>query len=294
VADCSQSNYSRTILSLTSTFNMDYLQTLYPQLTPEQSTEFFTADLKNNFVRRQLEQLGYQTIVFRNPWERYLWEDAAIVFKPAGYGTLSPFEYLLLNTTVARPYLDLVRFEGTQNPYYTNYIDTLYALEHLQSVPAISGPKFVFAHLMIPHPPYVFGPDGAMIYIQPYDTANKIYAPEDAKRGTIDAVTYINMRMLEILPRLIQESKTPPIIILASDHGAPLQDYTDANKNLEAFYFPGTNLSISPEITPVNIFRVIFNEYFNGQFDILPDRSYFSVTEQYLPVEELSNECNIP
>ncbi len=33
VAECSQSNYTRTLLSLTSTFNMEYIQTLNPRLT---------------------------------------------------------------------------------------------------------------------------------------------------------------------------------------------------------------------------------------------------------------------
>jgi hypothetical protein len=294
LATCSQSNYTRTLLSLTSTFNMEYLQTLHPHLAPNQNPDLLIPELKHNIVRQQLEQLGYKTIVFKNPWGGLIWDDAAIVYRAGGYSLLTPYEYLLLSTTVARVYLDRQALEEIQNPYYTNYVDTLYALEQLQKVPSISGPKFVFVHLVIPHGPFVFGPSGEMTDIRPYDSVNNLYTWEDEKRGSINMTKYINSRMLEIIPMLIQESRTPPIIILASDHGAPFGDYSNAVKNLEAIYVPGNESLIYKTITPVNIFRVLFNKYFNGNFDLLPDRSYFSASGQYFNFEEIPNVCGIP
>jgi hypothetical protein len=291
VADCSQSNYTRTLLSLTSTFNMEYIQTLNPQLTTNEDTSWLFPYLKHNIVRQQLEQLGYKTIVFKNPWEGMVWDNATIVYRSTGSSLLSPFEYLLLSTTVMRVYLDVQQAEIHQ-VYYNNYLDTLYALEQLQNMPSIPGPKFVFAHLIIPHSPFVFGPDGEFIDIRPYDTGKGIYTAEDQKRGYTAAVTYINKRMLEIIPKLIQASKTPPIIILAGDHGTG--DSTTVTMNLEAFFVPGSQSIFYETITPVNIFRVVFDMYFNGRFDLLPDRSYYSAEGKYFNFQEIPNECNGP
>ena len=71
--------------------------------------------------------------------------------------------------------LDSQEAETSQLRDYTYYEDTLYALKQLHNVPYIPGPKFVFAHLIIPHSPFVFGPDGEYIDI-PYDAdAGNIY-----------------------------------------------------------------------------------------------------------------------
>ncbi len=44
---------------------------------------------------------------------------------------------------------------------------------------------------------------------------------------------------------------------------------------LNAYYLPGekTNL-LYPSISPVNSFRVVFNLFFNEEYDLLPDKSY--------------------
>jgi hypothetical protein len=253
---------------------MEYIQTIKPGVAPDQDQSVLLPYMKDNVVRQQLEGLGYKTIVFQNPWERFVWDDAAIVYRSSGTALLSPFEYLLLRTTVARAYLDLRLAESRQLANYRNYEDTLYALNQLPKVPDIPGPKFVLAHLMIPHMPFVFGPNGEKIDI-PYDAdAGNIYTEEDFKRGYTAAVSYINKRMLEIIPQLIRTSKTPPIIVIAGDHGTPWGGLPNAVKILAGFFTPGSQSPFYETITPVNIFRVVFDTYFNGSFGLLPDTSY--------------------
>jgi len=47
--------------------------------------------------------------------------------------------------------------------------------------------------------------------------------------------------------------------------------------NFSAYYFPdGGDKIIYDGISPVNVFRKILNFYFNEEYDILEDRSYFS------------------
>ena len=291
IAECAQSNYTRTTDSLTSTFNMEYVQALKLRITDDLDRSKLLPYLKHSVVRQQLEGLGYKTIVFKNPWERLVWDDAAIVYRSSGIGYLSPFEYLLLRTTVVRVYLDVQLAEIRQLSDFTNYDDTKYALEQLPKVPEIPGPKFVFVHLIIPHSPFVFGPNGEKIDI-PYDAdAGNIYTEEDYKRGYVSAVSYINQRMIEIIPQLILGSKTPPIIILAGDHGTPWGGSQNEVKNLVAFFTPGSRSLVYKTITPVNIFRIVFDAYFNGSFGLLPDRSYFSAQDGYSNLQDSSNAC---
>jgi len=292
IAECAQSNYSRTTHSVSSTFNMEFVQTLESGIAPDEDPSWLLPYMKHSVVRQQLEELGYKTIVFKNPWERYLWDDAAIVYRSSGTGLLSPFEYLLLRTTLARVYLDVREAEIRQLSNYTYYEDTLYALKQLPKVPDIPGPKFVFVHLVIPHSPFVFGPNGEKIDV-PYDAdAGNIYTEEDYKRGYGDAVSYINTRMLEIIPQLIRASKSPPIIVLAGDHGTPWGGYQNEVKILAAFFTPGSQSPFYKTITPVNIFRIVFDTYFNGNFGLLPDTSYRFTQKGRFDFEEYPHTCD--
>jgi hypothetical protein len=85
--------------------------------------------------------------------------------------------------------------------------------------------------------------------------------------------------MLQILPKLIQDSRVPPIIILMGDHGIDPGKDIRLN-NFEAIYLPGAGKqAIYPSITPVNIFRVIFDARFNGSYPLLKDTSYNFVAD---------------
>jgi hypothetical protein len=292
VAECAQSNYTRTTHSFSALLNMEYVQTLETGIKPDQDSAWLLPYMKHSVARQQLERLGYKTIVFKNPWGGYLWEDATIVFRSSGTDFLSPFEYLLLRTTVVRVYIDLREAEVREIANYTNYEDTLYALKQLPKVPDIPGPKFVFVHLIIPHSPFVFGPNGEKIDI-PYDAdAGNIYTEENYKRGYVAAVTYIDKRMLEIIPQIIQASETPPIIVVAGDHGNPWGGSQNTVKILAAFFTPGSSSPFYKTITPVNIFRIIFDTYFNGEFGLLPDRSYLFTEKGRFDFQEIPIVCD--
>jgi len=281
IADCAQSNYTRTTLSVSSTLNMDYLDTFRSDIKPDEKPTWLLPYFKHSIVRQQLELLGYETIVFKNPWQQMVWEDASIVYESSGTALLSPFEYLLYQTTLVRIYLDHQEAESRKLSDYEHYEDTQYALEQLSKITDIPGPKFVFAHLVIPHSPFVFGPDGEHISI-----------PEgDGRRGHRYAVNYINKRMLEILPRIIKDSKTPPIIIVAADHGSPTGGMENALRILAAFYAPAARSQFYETITPVNVFRILFDSYFNTNLGLLPDRSYYSAQGQYFNFLEVPNDC---
>jgi hypothetical protein len=293
VARCSRPNYTSTKASIVSTLNMNYLGALEKQYGVSVDDNGFWNLIKDSEVRRQLQGIGYQTISFRSeyPWLELTDADIFLGMDRPSIGShyLYPFENMYLRTTAGVLLVAadsefnitslLTTDSGEQapatvtDPYLRYHIDLeLFTLEKLSEIPAIVGPKFVYAHILIPHGPYVFGPNGE-IRNDPGYTNNDLSADTGTaydQQGYLYGVQYINTRIIPILQSIIAESKNPPLIILEGDHG-----YRDnnpgQNTNLDAYYLPNGYDNLYPSITPVNSFRIIFDQYFGASYPILPD-----------------------
>lgn len=290
VADCSRSNYSATLFSMSSTLNMDYLDKLNPDLLdPNGKPPMLVALFRNSRVRTEFAKYGYQWIAI-DPGRKGLEMDNADLFVQPKNITkylafrvvINDFEDMLLRTT---PGIVLVNF-GNQLfggvyselrfPYYERAAYQLFDLDILPTIPDLPGPKFVYTHFMLPHYPYMFTADGS-IQTDP-DYLNDPIPEKKAIEGYTAQVTFINSRILPVIKTIISKSKTPPIIILQGDHG---MDGDNRLKILNAYYLPDSlKDQIYPTITPVNTFRLILNGLFNRGLPLLDDKS-FSVTQKY-------------
>jgi hypothetical protein len=294
VPKCSMSNYAYTAFSMSSMLNMNYLEAFYPKIDPQRKVvdrdwATFTNYIRYSQVRKNLTDLGYKTVSFE---AEYPWVEIpnADIFYSSQSSTKALLDFFdptdfddeLSQTTVLKiiedrktvsPWLSdqlssmdeffnhlnlKAKLYPTNNKKYDRVLSSFNQLEGLGKVP---GPKFVYLHSTALHPNFVFGPNGQ-------------YKLSSSSQGYIDTLAYLNKRMLEILPILIRDSKVPPIIILMGDHG--LSPGTDTRlDNFSAFYMPGKGSQhIYPSITPVNIFRIIFNNYFNSDYQLLPDKSF--------------------
>ena len=294
VADCSQSNYAQTELSLSTSLNMDYLDSLLGAL-PVDSQDRVPVDglLDLNAVRRAFKNMGYSFVSFETGFLFTQFEDADVYLYPGRLGGLSGFEVLLVKTTGGLALVDaaakLPKFfeEGLHTPERTRYTQVNYTLDQLEHIPTwLSGPKFVFAHIVAPHTPLVFSADGSLVhYPEALDVATY-------KRGYADEVAYLNQRVLAILDQILAESPTPPIIIIQGDHGHDLASPDDRMNILNAYYLPGGGEGLLyPTITPVNSFRVVFDRYFGGNLDLLKDRSFFSYYQKPFDFKYIPNPC---
>jgi hypothetical protein len=91
VADCSQSNYGQTMLSLTSSLNMNYLDTLTDQLDPNGDNRAPLRALgKHNAVRAFLEAQGYKTVSFATNFPVSEWKDADYFLSPPPHVVYPP------------------------------------------------------------------------------------------------------------------------------------------------------------------------------------------------------------
>jgi len=103
---------------------------------------------------------------------------------------------------------------------------------------------------------------------------------------------YISSQMAQIIPRLIANSATPPIIVIQGDHGPTVASSPRSRmSNLNAYYLPGVDASIYPSITPVNTFRVIFNKYFGQNLELLDDVSLYSDYTDPFNFKVIQNTC---
>jgi hypothetical protein len=107
-----------------------------------------------------------------------------------------------------------------------------------------------------------------------------------------DQVIYINSRMMEIVPKIIASSSILPIIVIQGDHGPTVASSPRSRmSNLNAYFLPGANRSLYPAITPVNTFRVIFNEYFGQNLELLDDVSLYSDYTDPFNFKVIQNTC---
>jgi hypothetical protein len=294
LAPCSQSNYSQTELSLSSSLNLSYLEDLIADLPAGSQDRLpLRSLLHDNAVRGAFQELGYNFVAFETGFLFSQFEDADVYFSPGALGGLSGFEILLIKTSGGLALVDAAArlpgfFEKSLTaPETVRYKQVSYTLDQLAEIPtSVPGPKFVFAHVLAPHGPLVFGVDGSQVYY-PEPVSNADYF-----RGYRDELAYLNSRLIGVLDRILTDSAVPPIIILQADHGHDLASADDRMAILNAYYLPGDGKDLLyPTITPVNSFRIIFNHYFGGQFDLLKDRSFFSYYQTPFEFKYIPNLC---
>ena len=282
VASCSQSNYASTSLSLTSTLNLDYLQNMNDTFTPDQ-TELMGVFklLQDNNVKATVTNLGYTTAAFSSGFIWAEWQNADIFLSPP-HGPVTEFETVILFSTYLRILDDMgiVNIDDLNADRFRTR--TNFALNSFDDLLDIKGPKFVFIHLIVPHPPFALDENGNPT------------APDqmEAGQGYMNQVKFINNFITPKLKQLIEESPSKPIIILQGDHGRfqpnnpPLQ-----MKILNAYYLPQGSQTLYPSISPVNTFRVIFNEYFGTKLPLLDDVSYYSGLSRDFDFTIVPNTC---
>ncbi len=293
--DCAQSNYALTPLSITSSFQMQPISVIengMPQ--PDALIDYprYTQLIRSSPIRTTLEGLGYTSYAFETFWPFLNIEDADVYLQAskdlAGIAWLgspiSRFEFIALQTTLLRPLLDtneqfLKNFGSVlTTPERQHYDRILYQFDQLERISKAPGKKFVWAHIAAPHTPLVFNPDGS-------------FKASDWENGVSQELVYINQRILTVLKDILANSAVPPVIILQADHAWPT-DKDLRMRILNAYYLPGAGKDLLyPQITPVNTFRVVLNAYFGGEYNLLPDESYYSLYERPFDFQPVPLDC---
>lgn len=305
VADCSQSNYAITLSCLGSTLNLDYLDALIPNLDPA------SVDVKplwkltrHSLVWDELKKIGYTRVAFETDFWWTSFDDADLYFSAADISYemrfLNPFEVMLIRSTAAGIIVDAqmvmtrLKTDAASFAYGEHIYRERFKLEKLDEIARLPGPKMVFAHIIVPHNPFIFRPNGDIeTDVRYYQRHSFPINQEFYVKGYVQQVQFINNRILQILKSILAESKTPPVIIIQGDHGVQGSRMLILN----AYYLPEGRENLYPSISPVNSFRVVFNQYFGTDFPLLPDISYASNYEapyDFWIHEEKNPACRQP
>lgn len=290
VASRSNSNYALTGGSLPSTLHMEYIDDVINYLKDKLGVKPKDIQMiEDNKVVPFLKLRGYKFINVSSGWIRTEYIKTADINLGSGYFlrigdkflALNEFSVVFLRTTALKPFIEPLIADNVRQKI-------LYSFKELTEIPNMIEPTFVFAHYMMPHPPYLFDRDGKPVPRTELELAGGAF--ED-KKHYLDQLIFANKKTKEVVDAILSKSSNPPIIIIQADHG-PFSTLGDPSKwasrvnrdaitermgILNAYYLPhGGDKLLYDSITPVNTFRLIFNFYFGANYNLLSDEIYFS------------------
>jgi hypothetical protein len=254
VADSSFANYFSTMSSLSGTFNMDYLYSA----TGDQRRHA----LRNNRLFPELKRKGYK-----------------LYNMESGYSVTSGFSHIDSTIAIASPN----EFERSVLKFTIFRLDELFGIiqhrrlksqiEKLDEIVKIPGKqKFVFIHLVAPHPPFIFNSKGERVFkVKNHDNS------WEPRQNYVEQLRYMNDVIKKFVSGIIRNDKQG-VIILQSDHGPWIETVDKAARFesrsmiLNAIRAPGGNqVPLYPGISSVNTFRFIIRNYFDASYALMPD-----------------------
>ena len=295
IGDQSRSNYHLTETSVASSLNMTHLDELgmdeFETRLPIRSL------ISDSAVVRFLKSAGYSTACiesgksdtscvdfdwyFESPFALNEYQD--VLYHGSVLPEILPGEYV---RSAARLHGDRV-------------------INALEMIPQIiddrDKPTFVFSHMLSPHPPFVFDAEGNEVEHYGYyliADADSFTTPNGGDTGLyrdcyVQQLQYVNTRLIQMIDQ-IQAKNRDAIIIIQGDHGPrmgfadvegsgesdPSARYREGFSILNAIHVPRQyRPQFYSSMSPVNTFRLIFNEVFKTNLPIIADHSFFE--EQY-------------
>lgn len=271
VARNSVANYPGTLRSVASSLNMDYLERYRPVSKTQMAADRVWSTLyQDNAVVQILQSRGYRYLHFGSYWtQTFANRHADFLWNP-----LSRSPSLLANHLFMRSLIYPLRLRSFLDLEAPDVFDAV--ARHS----ADPGPKFVFAHILLPHPPYLFSRDGQRALIV------------DTSAAYLEQLDFATRKTMDLVAAIKQRTQRPCVVILQSDEGPYAKDLfssqADADRRfsrgeqyeihgriLYALYAPGIAATeLHQSLSPVNTFRIVFNAYFNDHFEILEDRNW--------------------
>lgn len=287
----SRSNYSQTILSLSSSLNMTLHEGV--EETPRAGRTAVSGDanmdrryfdmIRKNRLMGFLKERGYRVVNFASIWSATMnMPQADIQFRYRRGFFQSEYGKALYGMSLLRVFYLFFTQDIAEWHLYN------FRMLAATAAPLSAKPTFVFAHFVLPHSPYVFDRDGRILRhinrTNIWDTENNQYQDAAAYR---DQAVYTGHEIVRTVQKILAAKRDhPPIIVLQADHGMNLivekperVGRALRHANFCAIYFPDRDYSkLYDSITPVNIFRAVLDQYFGQGMGALPDKTVYTGT----------------
>lgn len=243
------SNYQRTSHSVASTLNGGYLDKLSNKFNGVQSDWVpIYRSMVNSSSIRLFQKLNYHT-VFAGSW----WE-------PTRFSPIADENVLVRSV----PQLARLIFEksslgfwlkGFEFPYLNERNDQCYRVNEkfrkLKELAGSSERKYVFAHFLVPHPPFVLNEDGSCRSLEKATNSSR----ED---NYVGQVKFTNTEAISLIDSILAGPR-PAIIIMHSDEGPWPDPYVGNEHGLgtDPVYVPWGKLSESQLKEKMGIILVV-------------------------------------
>ncbi len=282
------SNYQVTHQSLASTLNADYLTDFGNAVGhPDDKGPLFNAVRKNQAAKFFADN-GYK-VIFAGSWAN-ITTQMHLVDQEIRFRKLSEVPRIALKNSVAgelASYFELP-FGNARTDQCLREKDKF---QRLRSIAGEGDRKYIFAHFLIPHPPFVFGPEGDCQSVG--DEARNT-----RRQNTVQQIAYANHELIALIDAILAGPRPATIMLHADEGPYPAQFAGD-----EAFHSvplaPREEwLNTGPEIwrekmgilmavrhaqgptnqapdTPINLYPIVLNRSFSGQMPLRQEKSYF-------------------
>ena len=299
-----RANYRATDFSLASMLSMDTLDDLTESVGRDSDDRTpARAKLGDHEVGRFLRANGYRYYhlgAWYGPTRTNPIADEVRV-----WGKTTEFEQILSDASIL-PALGRLTGTATEDDDFRNRHreEALFALRQVAKLAETPGRKFVFAHILLPHPPYGFDAEGDIVL-----KATEKEAVAAGREGDLFAeqLAFTNDHIRELVEVLLDRPpEEQPIIVISADEGPFLCGNTDCVDRtpetygmrfgtLRAYYLPDLDYEVPSDDTGVNIFRMLFREYFGADLPDLPNRSYDWPDNDHLyDFRDITDELPLP
>lgn len=295
VIEEAHSNYNQTSLSLAATLNMTYLdERTLPGLRNSSDRTPLVRMIRHSALERVLRNHGYSIISLRGGYRPgYLGGDRVIRTASAESTLLE--RLLIENSALAVLELFPALPDALLHPAYPRHrrrVQEQFA--RLPSVKKDDSPLFVYAHILVPHPPFVFDAEGRPVQPSyPYVLLDGNAFPGERssyRRRYREQLVFVNSQLEHSLADLIRSQGDSAWIVIQGDHGPGSGlnwDSMEGTNLRERFgivlaYRPpgGSGQELGAFRSPVNLFRALLQSELELPLALHSDRAYFSTWER--------------
>jgi hypothetical protein len=217
--------------------------------------------VRENIVTKKLGETGYEIInlSFFNIGENTPYYG----FSNAAEANEKSLFFRFINNTALKSITNLRLDINT----FDRHKQTLYKLREVAEKKS-GRPRFIYAHLLAPHQPYVID---SLAEAVPFYKLPK----SNSASGYINQVKGLNKLIIPTIRNILAqyEEKEKPVIIIQGDHGFRyLSGHPEEGTTiLNAYHFPKGTESLSDNASPYNTFRIVFREYLHADLELLKE-----------------------
>lgn len=298
VFDKPHSNYNLTQNSICSTLNMDYIHNFFipkENIDIQSNRTLLFSYIFNHKVGNTFKKLGYKYYHILNNWEKQNLKFNDIADKQIDIMNSLEFETAIFCQTF---------MEQKVNKMQSKFMRLVHLkiLSEIINVSKDPDLKFVYSHILCPHPPFCFDengnlPDSFFNVVGTY--FGKGESSEDFIKMYSGQIKFLNKKILEVIEN-IKKNDPKSIIIIQADHGCSYHLYKNKelkdkpNKEFLQAKFSPLRAIYAPDDfnfdfdSSVNLFRAVFNYICDKNDPLIEDKYFYSKHENYFIYKEIS------